>query len=234
MRGEYSTAAELGEGFLREGLAVDDRNALHSFALQRAMAAIDIGGLDVIEPAVIEMAANFPRVEGWQAGVCYLLSEMGRFEEARDIMESVIGKGALSSFPRNSWFGTIGSLTLACRVIQMPSLVRELTGLWARFSGQMAVVGFSSYCWGACDRFIGVVAGLQSEWEKAQIHFERAIVTNRAAGAAPALAHTYADQAAMLERKRVGSGRASWELALRHARALGMNNLERRILREAP
>ena len=37
MKGEYAAAHELGEEFLRLGLAVDDRNALHSFALQRAM-----------------------------------------------------------------------------------------------------------------------------------------------------------------------------------------------------
>jgi hypothetical protein len=234
MRGQYAAARELGEKFLREGLAVDDRNALHSFALQHAMAAIDVGGLEEIEPAVVQMASSFPRVEGWQAGVCYLYCELGKYQEARDVMESVIGRGALRSFPRNSWFGTLGSLTLACRVLESPAVVRELYALWGRFTGQMAVVGFSSFCWGSTDRFLGVLAGLMYQWGNAQAHFQQAIAVNRASGAGSALAHTYADNAAMLDRKSAGSGRESWELALQQARALGMGNLERRILRVAP
>ncbi len=234
MRGNYAAAREHGEEFLRQGLAVDDRNALHSFALQRAMAAIDVGGLEEIEPAVVAIASDFPRVEGWQAGVCYLYCELGKLDEARDVMEAAIARGALSSFPRNAWFGTLGSLTLACRVLESPALVRELYSLWERFAGQMAVVGFSSFCWGSTDRFLGVLAGLMCQWNTAQAHFRRAIVANRAAGAGPALAHTYADNASMLDQNRVGSGRKYWSLALQQARALGMGNLEQRILREAP
>jgi tetratricopeptide (TPR) repeat protein len=233
MKGQYALAGELGEQFLQEGLRVDDRNALHSFALQRAMSAIDVGRLEELEPAVVEMASTFPRVEGWQAGVCYLYSELGKVEEARDVMEAAIGRGVLNSFPRNSWFGTLGSLTLACRVLESPAIVRELYARWERFAGQMAVVGFSSFCWGSTDRFLGVLAGLMCKWDVAQAHFHRAIAANKMAGAAPALAHTYADLAAMLDRNQLGVGRESWDLALQQARFLGMTNLERRILHES-
>jgi DNA-binding winged helix-turn-helix (wHTH) protein len=233
MKGQYESARELGEGFLRDGLAVDDRNALHSFALQRALAAIDVGGLEEIEPAVVGMASSFPRVEGWNAGVCYLYCELGKLEEARTIMESATGRGVLCSFPRNSWFGTLASLTLACRVLDAPDTARKLYLLWQQFSGQMAVVGFSSYCWGATDRFLGVLGGLLSDWDCSDQHFRRAMDSNRAAGAVSALAHTYADHASMLDRRHAGSGRESWDLALHQARVLGMRNLESRILREA-
>jgi tetratricopeptide (TPR) repeat protein len=232
MRGRYETAMGLSEQFLKDGLGVDDRNALHSFALQRAMAAIDVGGLDAMEPAVAEMAANFPRVEGWLAGLSYLYSELGKRDEARDVMNEALGRGALTSFPRNSWFGTLGSLTLACRVIQVPGLIESLCQLWRPFSGQLAVVGFSSFCWGATDRFLGVLTGLMGEWDESGAYFDRAIATNRVNGSYAALAHTYADQASMLERKRLGSGRKARDLALQQARLLGMKGLENRILRE--
>jgi len=234
MKGQYERAQELAEKFLREGLAVEDRNALHSFALQRALMAIDIGGLEELEPAVTGMATAFPRVEGWNAGLCYLYCELGKLDEARSTMESVIARGALGSFPRNSWFGTLASLSLACRVLEAPALARDLSELWQRFSGQLAVVGFSSYCWGATDRFIGLLAGLRSEWERSDECFASAIALNQAAGALPALAHTFADQAAVLDLRRAGSGRKCWDLALKQARVLGMLNLEKRILHQAP
>jgi DNA-binding winged helix-turn-helix (wHTH) protein len=234
MRGQYDIGMKLSEEFLREGLGVDDRNALHSFALQRAMTAIDVGGLEAIEPAVAGMASNFPRVEGWLAGLSYLYSELGKRDEARDVMSEAVGRGALTSFPRNSWFGTLGSLTLACRVIESPDLVESLYPLWLRFSGQLAVVGFSSFCWGSTDRFLGVLAGLMRQWDTSEAHFGRAITANRVAGAYAALAHTYADHASMRDQKQLGAGRESRDLALQQARALGMKGLESRILREAP
>jgi hypothetical protein len=230
MRGRYEAAREMGESFLRDGLAFDDRNALHSFALQRAMAAVDLGGLDEIEPAVVGMASTFPRVEGWRAGNSYLKCELGKLSEAREIFEAAIGQGTLNSCPRNSWFGTIGSLTLACRAIGTPETAERLYALWAPFSGQLAVVGFSSFCWGSADRFLGILAGLIGRWEDAEFHFERAVGINRAVGAGPALAHTWADRGAMLDRRTSGRGRESWDLALQQARDLGMKNLERRIL----
>jgi hypothetical protein len=233
MRGQYETAGELAERFLRTGMAVDDRNALHSFALQRAMLGIDVGNLEELEPAVVGMVSSFPRVEGWQAGLCYLYCELGQLVEARDVLEASVARGALSSFPRNSWFGTLCSLTLACRVIESPLIVEQLYDHWKRFPDQIAVVGFSSYCWGSTERFRGILAGLTCRWDIAEAHFDRAITANRAVGARPALAHTYADRAVMLDRKRLGDGRQSWDLALDHARSIGMANLERRILREA-
>jgi hypothetical protein len=233
MRGQYEAAAELGTEFLQQGLAAEDQNALHSFALQRAMGAIDIGGLEELEPSVVGMASKFPRVEGWQAGVCYLYSELGKRREALEVMESAVARGVLESFPRNSWFGTLGSLTLACRVLDQNNISPDLYSLWKRFAGQMAVVGFSSFCWGATDRFLGVLAGSLCKWRAAQVHFENAISSNKAWGASPALAHTYADQAVVLDRFRSGSGRQSWEQALQLARSLGMSRLEGRIQRDA-
>jgi hypothetical protein len=233
MRGRYEVAAELGNKFLQEGLAVEDQNALHSFALQRAMSAIDTGGLEELESSVVAMASKFPRVEGWQAGVCYLYSELGKQREALEVMESAVARGVLKSFPRNAWFGTLGSLTLACRVLEEQSIASELYSLWKCFSGQMAVVGFSSFCWGSTDRFLGVLAGSLCKWEAARLHFGNAIASNKAWGASPALAHTYADHALTLDRFRFGSGRQSWDLALQLARSLGMSRLESRILREA-
>jgi hypothetical protein len=230
MKGQYELSSELAQQYLRQGLAVDDRNAIHSFALQRAMWAIDVGNMEELEPAVIDMATRFPRVEGWLAGVCYLYTELGKMAEARDAMDRAIGQGVLNSYPRNSWFGTLCSLTLACRVIESPAVVDQLYSLLERFAGQMAVVGFSSFCWGSTDRFLGILAGLMRKWNVSDAHFRRAIAINRAAGAWPALAHTYADLGSMLNRRLPGSGQEASNLALEQTRSMGMVNLERRIL----
>ena len=230
MKGRYEEARLLGERFLQDGVKVEDQNALHSFALQRAMMAVDLGGLEELEPAVLDMADRFPRVEGWHAGLSYLLSEVGKVSQSRAIAENLLAQGVLSSFPRNSWLGALGSLSLACREFDDPIIAGRLYERWMPFRRQMAVVGFSSFCWGATDRFMGVLAGLTENWDAAARHFETAATMNRSAGALPALAHTYADQAAMLDRLDPGRGRPLWDKALAVARDLGMRRLERRIV----
>ena len=195
--------------------------------------AVDVGGLEELEPGVREMANRFPRVEGWQAGLGYLLSEVGKVSESQAIVDGLLAQGVLRAFPRNSWLGALCSLSLACRRFDDGAVARPLCELWAPFRGQLAVVGFSSFCWGATDRFMGVLAGITGNWDAAGRHFQAAEAVNRGAGALPALAHTYADQAAILDRMSPGRGRPVWEQALKQARVLGMRRLERRILEDA-
>ena len=209
MRGEYVVANELGEEFLRQGLAADDRNSLHSFALQRAMAAIDIGGLEEIEPAVVQMASTFPRVEGWKAGVAYLYRELGKHDEARDVMESAIARGRVAELSEELLVWHVGIANIGMSSIDVPDTSASCThyGSHSRVRSQSSALAASAG--GSTDRFLGVLAGLLEDWPNAETHFQRAIVTNRAAGAASALAQTYADNAATLDRKRAGWGRAS-------------------------
>ena len=229
MRGAFGEAMTIGREFLEEGSRVGDRNAFHSFVLQRAMAALDMGSLEESLPAVAKMASEYPNVVGWEAGLCLVQAEIGRHDEASDRLDRLIAANVLGGVPRNTWLGTLGCLALAVRELDRRDLAVDLYEAWAPYSGNMVVLGFGSFCWGAADRFLGVLAGLSGWPDLARSHFESAIELNERCGALPALAHSHWELAVMGGSGRRDSG-FSIEIARDIASQLGMDRLVQKIV----
>jgi tetratricopeptide (TPR) repeat protein len=232
MRGEYESVLELTKQYLKQGMDVGDRNAFHSFALQRAMMAVDVGGLEEYEHSVARMVAEFPAVEGWGAGLCFLESEIGLSEEARKRIDRLLDAGILSRTPRNSWLGTIGCLTLAARNLARRDLGTDLYELWRPYSGGLAVIGFGSFCWGAADRFLGVLSGMLGKREEARAHFDAAFAMNERCGALPALAHSYRDRGIMESSWSLRGGDPFLGRAMELSESLGMKRLTAQVVRD--
>jgi DNA-binding CsgD family transcriptional regulator len=71
--------------------------------------------------------------------------------------------------------------------------------------GSNAMIGHLVACFGATDRYLGMLAGVLGEWELAERHFEDAATLNERLGADTWLAHTFAEHARVLQRRgRVG------------------------------
>jgi DNA-binding CsgD family transcriptional regulator len=60
------------------------------------------------------------------------------------------------------------------------------------------VVGYGVACYGAADRYLGMLATTLSDWEVAEGHFDSALDLNRRMGADPWLAHTAYEYGRML------------------------------------
>jgi hypothetical protein len=153
---------------------------------------------------------------------------MGRFEEAREGIERLIRAKVLSNVPRNSWLGTIGCLALASRNLNDARYVSDLYELWKPYSGKLAVLGYGSFCWGAADRFLGLLAGMGGDLACARAHLEAACALNERCGARPAWAHSLRERGLVELACTGGSGdlgRAHLRSALALARRLRMKRL---------
>ena len=64
------------------------------------------------------------------------------------------------------------------------------------------LIGHVVACYGAADRYLGMLAATLGEWERAEAHFERAMELNRRMGARTWLAHTAYEYGRMLLRAR--------------------------------
>ena len=73
-------------------------------------------------------------------------------------------------------------------------------------AGTNVMIGHLVACYGAADRYLGMLAATLGEWERAEEHFERAMELNRRMGAATWLAHTAYEYARLLLAR--GGGRA--------------------------
>jgi DNA-binding CsgD family transcriptional regulator len=86
-------------------------------------------------------------------------------------------------------------------------------------SGANVMIGHLVSCYGAADRYLGMLATTLGEWERADQHFERALELNRSMGAATWLAHTAFEYARSV-RSRPNGDRAHADALLGEAAAL--------------
>jgi DNA-binding CsgD family transcriptional regulator len=65
-------------------------------------------------------------------------------------------------------------------------------------AGTNVMIGHLVACYGAADRYLGMLASTLEEWERAEQHFQQAIALNRQMGVSTWLAHTYYEHARMM------------------------------------
>src|SRR5262249_15116154 len=74
-------------------------------------------------------------------------------------------------------------------------------------AGTSIIIGNLVAWYGAADRYLGMLAATLGEWERAEVHFERAIALNKQIGAATWLAHTEYEYARLLLARERGDQR---------------------------
>jgi DNA-binding NarL/FixJ family response regulator len=100
-------------------------------------------------------------------------------------------------------------------------------------AGTTVLVGHGVACYGAADRYLGMLAATLGDWEVAEMRFEAAIELNRRMGAATWVAHTAYEHGRMLvaRGRAEDAGRAALMLteAAELAERIGMPTLLARI-----
>ena len=94
------------------------------------------------------------------------------------------------------------------------------------------MIGHLVLCYGSADRYLGMLATLLGDWERAESHFRAALAFDTRLGARTWLAHTAYEYARMLLARGAPEDRANAQaqlgLALGLARAIGLPTLDLR------
>ena len=155
----------------------------------------------------------------WRPGFAALLAELGMEQEAKRELEWVReeGFGELRSV---LWLASLTYLADACAAVGDGVLAAMLYPELAPMSGACVVVGHGTACYGAADRYLGLLAATMGDHDRAIEHFERALIFNRRIGADTWVAHTlYACGRTLHERDR-GDDRALADELLSEAATL--------------
>lgn len=140
--------------------------------------------------SVARVLAGSERSGGpWRPGFAVLLAELGMEEEARRELEQVRREG-FERLRSSLWVASLTYLADASSIVGDERLAALLYPELAPLSGANVVVGHGVACYGAADRFLGVLATTLGEHDQAIEHFERALAINRRMGAATWIAHT--------------------------------------------
>jgi DNA-binding CsgD family transcriptional regulator len=117
------------------------------------------------------------------------------------------------------WLAALTYLTDASVALGDERMAAMLYAELAPLGGENVMIGHLVACHGAADRYLGMLAATLGEWDRAALHFERAMELNRRMGAMTWVAHT-AHEHARLELARPGGDRDRAALLLAEAASL--------------
>ena len=204
----FGSAIALCEGRLEEAEARAERSrdlaslfsgrdasgihGIQMFSIRREQ-----GRLTELAPVIRLLADGDPGTAAWRPGLVALLVELGMDDEA-DAELARIRVHGLAPFREALWLASLTYLTDACAARGDQELAAILRPELEPYSGTVVVVGHGVACYGAADRYLGMVAATLGDWEIAEARFDAALDLNRRMGAPPWLAHTAYEYGRML------------------------------------
>ena len=204
----YGSAIALCDGRLAEaeaaalrsdemGKLLTGRDSSGVYGIQMFSLRREQGRLAELAP-VIRLLANDPgRTGPWRPGYVALLAELGMEEDARRELARTMRDG-LDPYRESLWLGSLAYLTDACAALGDEAAAVVLYPELEPFAGGNVIIGHLVACYGAADRFLGMLASTLGDAERAERHFERAMALERRMGAATWLAHTAYEYGRML------------------------------------
>ncbi len=237
----YAAALDVCDGHLAEAEAA----ATRSYEWSRLLTGRDASGTHGIQMFNIRreqgrLAELAPVIRilvrrgdgAWRPGLAAVLAELGMTDEAGQELRRAVLED-LDRERRSLWMAALVYLSDATGLLQDVTSAELLYGELASYSGANAMVGHLVSCFGAADRYLGMLATVLGEWELAERHLEAASALNRQLGARTWLAHTAYEHGRMLLRRGRAADRdaanAKMEAALGLAQALGLPRVAARV-----
>jgi DNA-binding CsgD family transcriptional regulator len=169
----------------------------------------------------------------WRPGFAALLAELAMEREARRELDRVRQEG-FDSLRANLWLASLTYLADASSAVGDTEMAELLYPELAPLAGGNVVIGHGVACYGAADRYLGLLATTLGEHDRAVAHFERALTVNREMDAPTWVAHTlYSYGRTLHMRGRSGDAVRASELlseAVMLAGMIGMPTLLARAL----
>ena len=193
------------------------RDASGVYGIQMFGVRREQGRLAELAPVIRMLAADRAGEGQWRPGLASLLVELGMEAEARRELARVVADG-LDGFRPSLWLASLTYLTDACTALGDQATAEMVYPELASVTGANVMIGHMVACYGAVDRYLGMLAATLGAWDRAAMHFERAMALNRRMGADTWLAHTAYEYGRMV----VGRDRERGAALLGEAEALAV------------
>jgi tetratricopeptide (TPR) repeat protein len=195
--GRLAEAEELTEQAFALGERAKPEIAIPVYRLQRHTLCDFRGGLEEVEPAIRDLAADWPARPAFRCALAHLHARLGRLPEAQRALDDLT-RDDCSALPFDQeWLYGMSLLAETSGLLgdaDSAAVLYELLVPWAAFNAADWPEGIR----GSASRYLGILATTTQRWEQAQLHFEDAAAMNATMGARPWLAHTKHDHARML------------------------------------
>jgi DNA-binding CsgD family transcriptional regulator len=207
--GDLAAAEAMAERSREWGALLSGRDASGTHGIQMFGIRRERGRLAELAPAVRILAAGGAAEAGpWRPGLVAVLAELGMEEEARHELSRLAREG-IEGYRPSLWLATLTYLTDACAALGDEEMAAIVYPELEPLAGTNVMIGHLVACYGAADRYLGMLAATLGEPALAERHFEGALELNRAMGASTWEAHTAYEYGRFL----LGRGRGDRERA---------------------
>lgn len=182
------------------------RDASGTYGIQMFSIRREQGRLAELAPVVRILAGGDDGHAGmWRPGLVAVLAELGMEREARSELARVAADG-IDGFRASLWTATLVYLADACSLLGDEAMAAVLYPQLQPLADANVMVGHLVCCYGAADRYLGMLAATLGEAERAATHFERALELNRRMRMPTWVARTAYEYARFLQGRGGGSG----------------------------
>ena len=187
--GRLAEADEAAERSREWGQLLTGRDTFGVYGIQMFGIRREQGRLAELAP-VIRLVALDGRADGaWRPGLAALLAELGMVDEARNELVRVRAEG-LDVLRLSLWLASLTCLADAASIVEDVPTAELVYPELEPLAGTNVMIGQGVACYGAADRYLGMLAATLGATALAAGHFEAALALNRRMGATTWVAHT--------------------------------------------
>jgi tetratricopeptide (TPR) repeat protein len=190
------------------------------------------GRLAEVAPVIKHLLNTNPDQSTWKPGFALIACELGYQAPAQRMLDELAETGFTVPVDAKR-STTLAYLAEVCSAIEDRKYAERLYDLLRPYMGKTITAGVSAVCLGAATRYLGLLATLLENWDRAAEHFESALELDTRMNARPWLAHSEHAYALMLRRRghRRDGERADrlLEQSLEAAMSIGMTALKQKI-----
>jgi DNA-binding CsgD family transcriptional regulator len=206
----YRSALALLEGRLAEADAAAERSrewgqllvgrdASGVYGIQMFGVRREQGRLAELAPVIRVLATRDRRGGAWRPGLAAMLAELAMEEQVRDELDRAQAEG-LQPLREGLWVASLTFLADAAGAVAHEGVASLVYPELVPRAGRNITIGHGVACYGAADRYLGMLAATLGDTDSATRHFEAALRLNRQMGADTWLAHTAYEYGRMLLR----------------------------------
>jgi len=199
LNGDFASAEGFAEsayelGRRRYGESVEGVYGMQMFTIRREQ-----GRLAEIAP-IVKHLMNKGDFNAWKPGFAVVAAELGFKLQAKKLLDELRDAGF--ALPMDAVRSTtLSYLADVCAALDDAASARALYDLLQPYRHMTVTAGVVTVCYGSAGRFLGELARVLTDWDRAEEHVDEAIRMDREMQAYPWLAHTQHRFARMLRRR---------------------------------
>ncbi|OYD83612.1 adenylate/guanylate cyclase domain-containing protein [Azospirillum brasilense] len=200
LEGDFALAERHAEAALALGSSILGDPVEGVYGIQMFTIRREQNRLAEVAPVIKRFVDRAPGQMAWKPGLALIASDLGYSGFAQRMLDEIADGGyALARDAKRST--SLAYIAEVCASLEDEGKAERLYRLLEPYDDMTITAGVTTVCYGSAGRYLGRLATVLGDWDRAEEHFEKATLINQTMQAWPWLARTWRDYSHMLRRR---------------------------------